>query len=74
MGDKIAFANSLKTVPGLIYDTIYKTEGGLEIDAKFSYKGVMARIVKSPEYMGLINMIMRQIGMNACKLYRGVKL
>lgn len=73
VGDKIAFCNALKTVPGVIYNTTYKTVSGLEIDAKFSYKGIMARIVKSPEYMGVINMSVRQIGLNAVSVYRGNK-
>ena len=72
-GDKAVFGNQLKSVPGKIFDGVNRTEGGQEIDAEFSYAGVMNRIVESPKYMGVGNMIIRQIGFNACKLSRGQK-
>lgn len=70
-GDKMGYMHALKTVSGKIYSHLYETVNGLPIDGDFSYKGVMARIVDSPVYEGIANMIVRQIGLNACKVYEG---
>lgn len=70
-GDKMGYMHALKTVSGKIYSHLYETVNGLPIDGDFSYKGIMARIVDSPVYEGIANMIVRQVGLNACKVYEG---
>lgn len=70
-GDKMGYMHALKTVSGKIYSTKYHTVNGLAIDGDFSYNGILARIVESPVYEGIANMFVRQIGLNACKVYDG---
>lgn len=73
-GDKLVLDGPLKTVPGNIYRTPVTTFKGDTVDAKFSYAGIMNRIVLSPEYVGLLNLIMNQIGRNAVTLGYGGEL
>lgn len=73
-GDKMGYMHALKTVSGKIYSTRYHTVNGLDIDGDFSYKGVLARIVESPVYAGICNMMVRQIGLNGVKIYNGDKV
>lgn len=73
-GDKIVFCNSIKSVPSAVFNGTYTTFKGLPVDATYSYAGIMNRIVESPKFMGVLAMILRQIGLNACALYRGKKL
>ncbi|AFI55359.1 hypothetical protein TSMG0076 [Halocynthia phage JM-2012] len=70
-GDKMGYMHALKTVSGKIYSTKYQTINGLPIDGDFSYKGILSRIVESPVYEGIANMFVRQVGLNACKVYDG---
>lgn len=69
-GDKVANANSLKTVPGKIYDNLYTLEDGTPVDSDFSYKGLKARITPGAEMLGLLALYIRQVGLNAAKAYR----
>lgn len=73
-GDKAVFCNSIKTVPSAVFHGTYTTFKGLPVDATYSYAGIMNRIVESPKYMGVLAMILRQIGLNAAALYRGKSL
>jgi len=73
-GDKRAFANSLKTVPGKVYATEYKLLDGTPIDDDFSFKGQQARMTPGAEKLGVLGMNIRQIGLNGEKLSRGEKL
>jgi hypothetical protein len=69
-GDKVANANSLKTVPGKIYETRYTLPDGTPIDSDSSYKGLKARITPGAELLGLMGLFVRQVGLNAAKAYR----
>jgi hypothetical protein len=69
-GDKVANANSLKTVPGKIYESEYTLEDGTPVDSDASYKGLKARITPGAELLGLLGMFSRQVGLNAAKAYR----
>lgn len=73
-GDKKVLDVSVKTVPGRVFTGEFTTKGGMAIDETYSYAGVMNRIVESPKYTGTLAMILRQIGLNGAKVYRGQKL
>lgn len=70
-GDKLVFDGPLKSVPGAIYTTPITTVRGYPIDGIYSYAGVLNRIVLSPVYTGILNLIMYQIGLNAIAVANG---
>ena len=71
VGDKLVVANQLKTIIGRVVTGKQECEDGTPIDLYFSYKAVESRIVLSPMLNGTTNTILRTIGQNAVKLYRG---
>lgn len=72
-GDKVIFDGPLKSVPGNVYTDPITTYRGEPVDALFSYAGILNRIVLSPIYTGLLNLIMYQIGKNAVAVGYGEK-
>lgn len=73
-GDKLVVDGPLKSVPGNVFNGNVTTFRGVPIDMKFSYAGIMNRITLSPEYAGLLNLIMNQIGLNAVTIGYGGEL
>lgn len=57
-GDKVVFANQLKSIIGRVMQGENKTESGLGLDAHFSYQSVQNRIVNSPMFMGTTNRLL----------------
>ncbi len=70
VGDKIIFANQLKSVIGEVMDYSMHTESGQVVDAIYSNRGVAARIVLSPYIMGTTATLLNVIKQKAIELYR----
>jgi len=70
-GDKVIFANQMKSVIGEVMDYDTHTESGEKIDAIFGYRSIAARIVLSPLMIGTTTTLLKIIGKQAVKLYRG---
>ena len=73
-GDKVVFANQLKSVIGSVLTGVNKTEDGVDLDAVFGYKSIQARIVLSPEIMGITNTLLLELGKQTADLYFEGKL
>lgn len=70
-GDKGVFANQMKSVVSSVYTYKIKTESGDNVDAMFSYRGIINRVVNSPVLIGTTNRIVRHIGLQVTDLYFG---
>lgn len=70
-GDKGVFGNQLKTIFSRVMVGTNETEDGDPIDAVFSYNGVNARIVLSPELMGTANTVLSVLSKQAAAIYFG---
>ncbi len=68
-GDKFVFGNQLKTTVGEVMNYEVKTENGEEIEAIFSSKSIIARIVTSSTYMGRLSTILRKLTKDAVNMY-----
>lgn len=68
-GDKLVFANQLKSVIGKVLTTDITTVGGMKIDAFFGQKSVDNRIVNSPELMGSAAMLAEAAAKKMAALY-----
>lgn len=69
VGDKLVFANQMKSVIGeVINDSIY-TEEGDKVYAIFGAKSIAARIVLTPYIIGTTTTILNKIAQNAVELY-----
>ena len=73
-GDKMVFANQLKSVISSVLTGVNKTEDGVDLDAVFGYKSIQARIVLSPEIMGITNTLLLELGKQTADLYFEGKL
>lgn len=71
IADKGVFANQLKSIFGEVMDYKMTTESGDEIDALFGYRSIAARITLSPELIGTTTTLLKVIGKEAVKIYRG---
>lgn len=72
-GDKMVFANQMKSVVGRVMSGINKTETNVPIDAMFGYQSFANRIALSPELLGTTNTLLIEIGRRAVAAYRGEK-
>ena len=70
-GDKCVIASQLKSTVTTIYDYPIVTENGEEVDALFSQKGALARIVNSPTLMGTLGSCLQALSDKACDIYFG---
>ncbi len=70
-GDKVIFANQLKSVIGEVMDYSVHTESGEVVDGIFSNKGIAARIVNSPYIIGTTSTLLRVLARKAFELYQG---
>lgn len=71
VGDKGIFGNQLKSVFSNKTENTTFTESGREIDGVFGYTGMAARVVNSGVINGTTTGLLRQIGKNAVKIYKG---
>lgn len=71
VGDKGVFANQMKTVFGCVMSGINETKSGLPLGAIFSYQSISARIVRSPEIIGVANIILKLVSQRVVSAYRG---
>lgn len=69
-GDKIVFANQLKSTCSRVMTDPILTEAGEEVEAFFGYQSISARIVLSPEISGTMNVILKKLSKDMSKLYR----
>jgi hypothetical protein len=70
----MVFANQLKSVISSVLTGVNKTEDGVDLDAVFGYKSIQARIVLSPEIMGITNTLLLELGKQTADLYFEGKL
>lgn len=71
VGDKLVFANQMKSVIGRVMDGSNAAEDGRPLDAIFGYASIANRIVESPIIMGTTNTLLKVIGQRAAEMYRG---
>lgn len=71
IGDKGVFGNQLKFTVGDLYENEIVTEDGTPVEAKFSYRGISARIVNSLTIMGTASMVLEKLTDHVVKLYFG---
>ena len=70
-GDKIVFANQLKTTVGEVVDyEIYSKTSGKPIGALFSFVAIGARIVISPFLQGFLGSYLKEVPNHLMDLYR----
>jgi len=68
-GDKFVFGNQLKTTVGEVFDYPIETEDGEKVDALFSTKSIIARIVTSFMINGTTTSLLRKVTENALDIY-----
>ena len=71
VGDKLVVANQMKSVTGEIMEEDLVTEKGDIIDVWFSLRSVYARIVNSPIDIGSTNTLLKVLGKEMVKAYKG---
>lgn len=71
VGDKLVFANQMKSVVGEVLDYDMKTETGEPIDAVFGRRSIAARIVLSPDIIGTSTTLLKVIATKAISLFKG---
>lgn len=69
VGDKVTFANQLKSIVSNVMNDGNTTESGIEVDALFSYLGIKNRIVLSPEIMGTTNTLLKIMSQRVAATY-----
>jgi hypothetical protein len=73
VGDKVVFANQMKSIIGRVIRDPIVTESGVKIDAKFSYLKILGRICQSPLIIGMTTTLLHLGGLNAVSIYEGKK-
>ena len=68
---KLVIANQMKSVTGEIMEEDLVTEKGDIIDVWFSLRSVYARIVNSPIDIGSTNTLLKVLGKEMVKAYKG---
>lgn len=71
VGDKLVFANQMKSVVGEVLDYDMTTENGEPIDAIFGRRSIAARIVLSPDIIGTTTTLLQVIGKQAVSKFKG---
>jgi hypothetical protein len=71
IGDKGVFANQMKSVISDVYTNTITTESGERIDAVFSYRGMLNRIVNSPILIGTTNRLLKHVSKQVADIYFG---
>jgi hypothetical protein len=70
-GDKVVFANQMKSVIGEVMDYDVHTESGERVDAIFGFRSIMARVVNSPFIIGTTTTLLKKVAEKAVKVYKG---
>ena len=68
-GDKLIFGNQLKSTAGEIINYPLKSSDGRDVDAMFSNRAVLARIVNSAYLMGTTASLLKIVTENAVDMY-----
>lgn len=71
IGDKGVFANQMKSVISDVYTNTIMSESGERVDAVFSYKGMLNRIVTSPILIGTTNRLLKHVSKQVADIYFG---
>lgn len=71
IGDKVVFANQLKSVISEIMEYKMFTKSGQQIDAIFGSLSIFNRIVQNPFIIGTTNELSSIVSKNAAKIYKG---
>jgi hypothetical protein len=71
IGDKGVFANQMKSVISDVFTQTITTESGKKVDAVFSYKGILNRIVNSPILIGTTNRLLKHVSKQVVDIYFG---
>lgn len=69
IGDKGVFANQMKSVISDVFTQTITTESGKKVDAVFSYKGILNRIVNSPVLIGTTNRLLKHVSKQVTDIY-----
>lgn len=69
-GDKLVFANQLKSTCSRVMVDPITTDDGETIDAFFGYKSVANRIVLSPELSGTMNVVVKKWSSEMARIYK----
>jgi len=69
VGDKGVFANQMKSVISDVFTDKVTTDSGEKVDAFFSYKGILNRIVLSPILIGTTNRLLKHVSKTVSQLY-----
>ena len=69
IGDKGVFANQMKSVISDVFTETVTNEDGEKIDAIFSYKGILNRIVNSPILIGTTNRLIKHVSKQVADIY-----
>ena len=70
-GDKLVFANQMKSVIGETMDYSMTTQTGETIDAVFGMRSILARVVNSPMIIGTTSTLLRVLASKAAQVYKG---
>ena len=71
IGDKGVFANQMKSVISDVYTNTITTDSGERVDAVFSYRGMLNRIVNSPILIGTTNRLLKHVSKQVADIYFG---
>jgi hypothetical protein len=71
IGDKGVFANQMKSIISDVFTNNIITASGERIDAIFSYRGMLNRIVNSPILIGTTNRILKHVSKQVADVYFG---
>jgi hypothetical protein len=74
VGDKLVFANQMKSTVGQVMEYDMITESGLVVDATFGRRSIAKRIVNSADLIGTSTTLLKVIADRAVKLYKGESL
>lgn len=69
VGDKGVFANQMKSVVSEVFSSTITTISGLTVNAMFSFKGILNRIVNSPILMGTTNRLVKHVSKQIADIY-----
>ena len=69
VGDKLVYAGPMKSVVGDVLPEPIITEDGTEIDVEFGRRGMINRVVNSPDMIGTTATLLEIIGKRAFEIY-----
>lgn len=69
IGDKGVFSNQMKSVISDVFTSDIYTESGQKVEAMFSYKGILGRVVLSPILIGTTNTLLKHVSKQLSDIY-----